>query len=99
MFLVSFETGFLAVRLAGETGVQPLEFEAAELAAADVSATCSIAGGVFECNSGNATILQLCPGVEVTTNDLFIGPTVGSACVEVVLAVLQVCIPPSGVAR
>ena len=98
-FLVSFESGFLAVRLAGEEGVQPLEFEDAELAAPDVPSTCSIAGGVLACDSGNATVLQLCPGVEVTTNDLFIGPTVGDACEEVVLDVLQVCTPPSGDAK
>ena len=79
--------------------MQPLEFEDTELAAPDVPATCNIAGGVLACNSGNATVLQLCPGVEVTTNDLFIGPTVGSACEEVTLDVLQVCTPPSGDAK
>ena len=94
-FLVAFETGFLAVRLAGEEGVQPLEFEDAELAEDDTPADCSIAGGVFACDSGNATGLQLCPGGDVTTNDLFIGPGVGAACVEVVLDVIQVCVPAS----
>lgn len=93
--MVSFATGFLAVRLAGEEGVQPLEFEDPELTEGDTLAHCSIAGGVFACNSGNATILQLCPGVEVTTNDLFIGPNVGAECVGVVVDAIQVCVPPT----
>ena len=79
--------------------MQPLEFEDAYLAYDDTPADCSIAGGVFACNSGNATILQLCPGVEVTTNDLFIGPNVGAACVEVVLDVIPVCVPAASYAK
>lgn len=56
---------------------------------------CSVAEGVLNCAYGNATILQLCPGLEVFTNDLYFGPTVRSGCVEVVLEAVPVCVVPA----
>ena len=99
-FLVSENTGRLAVRDAGETGVQLFHFEDGEYAgeSMDEPPLCSVAGGVLNCAYGNVTILQLCPGLEVFTNDLYFGPTVGSGCVKVVLEVVPVCVSPVTVA-
>lgn len=94
-FLVGFESGFLAVRLNNETGVRALHFEDPELAgsSADAADVCSVDGGVLACTRAGATILQLCPETS-GFNDLFLGPTVGIGCSQVVLDVLPVCTPP-----
>ncbi len=88
-------SGFLAVRLGNETGVQALHFEDPELfGTTDTPDVCSIDGGVLACTRPDgATILQFCH--ETTGfNDVYIGPTVGSGCTGVVLDVLPVCTPP-----
>ena len=97
-YLVSENTGRLAVRRNGETDVELFHFEDAEYAGdypPDEPPKCSVAGGVLNCAYGNATILQLCPGLEVFTNDWYFGPTVRSGCVEVVLEVVPVCVMPA----
>lgn len=93
--LVNFGSGFEAVRLGNETGVQAIHFEDPELlGTTDTADACSIDGGVLACTRPDgAMILQLCP--ETTGfNDVYIGPMVGSGCTQVVLDVVPICTPP-----
>ena len=99
-FLVGYVSGFVAVQLLNATqvhemGVAALHFEDPYLSGSsnDVADICSVGGGVLACSRAGATILQLCPETS-GFNDLFIGPTVGSGCTEVVLDVVPVCTPP-----
>lgn len=93
--LQEYDFNGVADRFVGATDTEVLYFEFYEFqgASGDPALSCNIDGGVLNCACNGSTIFQLCPGAQVSENDLFFGPTVSSGCTSVVLDVVPLCTP------